>query len=260
MGRWLVDSGASSYMTYEKELLTDYKNFEKPEKVCLGDGRTVDAVDIGNVQINILFRLSDPKKCVIYDVLFLPNLTCNLFSVRSVSWKYIKFGESRCWIQNKNSKLCGKSSLVDKLYQLDCEHVPVEGAMMTCEQSDINLWHQRLRHLSGQWLNDIVQKEIVTSVKFPKGAELSFCEGCVEGKMHRKQFKPVGEIHSTRNLQVVHGDVCGPMSKDSIGGSKYFVPFIDNYSRCCSVYFIKHKSEVLDKFKEFEAVTTNDCG
>lgn len=51
-----------------------------------------------------------------------------------------------------------------------------------------------------------------------------------------------------------------PNVKDSIGGSKYFVTFIDNYSRCCSVYFIKHKSEVLDKFKEFEAVTTNDCG
>ena len=33
MGRWLVDSGASSHMTYKKELLTDYKKFEKPEKV-----------------------------------------------------------------------------------------------------------------------------------------------------------------------------------------------------------------------------------
>ena len=84
MGRWLVDSGASSYMTYEKELLTDRKNFEKPEKVGIDDCGTVDAVDIGNIEINILFRLSDPRKCVMYDVLFVPNLTCNLFSVRSV--------------------------------------------------------------------------------------------------------------------------------------------------------------------------------
>ena len=70
----------------------------------------------------------------------------------------------------------------------------------------------------------------------------------------------MGEIHFTRKVQLVHSDVCGPISKDFIGGSKYFVTFIDDFSRCCSVYFIKHKSEVLDKFKEFEAVTTNDCG
>ena len=186
----------------------------------------------------------------------------NLLSVRSAVAHgiYIKFGESRCWIQNKNSKVCGMGFLVDKLYQLDCEHVTVEGAMMACEQSGINPLHKRLGHMSGQLLKDIVEKEIATSVKFPKCAELSFCEGCIMGKMHRKQFKPVGEIRSTRNVQLVHSDVCGPISKNSIGGSKYFVTFVDDYSRCCSVYFIKHKSEVQDKFKEFEAVTTNDCG
>ena len=80
IGRWLVDSGASGHMTYEKELLTDYKKFEKLEKVGLGDGRTVDAVGIGNVEI-MLFRLSDPRKCVIHDVLFVLNLTCNLFQL-----------------------------------------------------------------------------------------------------------------------------------------------------------------------------------
>ena len=34
--------------------------------------------------------------------------------------------------------------------------------------------------------------------------------------------------------------------------------FIDDYSRCC-VYFLKRKSEVFEKFKEFEAMVTNDC-
>ena len=36
--------------------------------------------------------------------------------------------------------------------------------------------------------------------------------------------------------------------------------FIDDYTRCCAVYFMKHKSEVFDKFKEFEATTTNEVG
>ena len=52
------------------------------------------------------------------------------------------------------------------------------------------------------------------------------------------------------------------MSIESIGGRKYFVTFIDDYSRPCSFYFLRHnyKSEVLKTFKEFEAVTTVDSG
>ena len=50
------------------------------------------------------------------------------------------------------------------------------------------------------------------------------------------------------------------MATESIGGEKYFVTFIDDYSRCCKVYFIRHKSEVLNKFKEFESLVTAECG
>ena len=261
MGRWLVDSGASSHMTCQKELLTDYKQFDKAQKVGLGDGRTVEAVGIGKVKVNMLFKMSSPKESTMHDVLYVPKLTCNLFSVRAAAQKgnFIKFGHSKCWIRNQKGKLCGMGSLVDKLYQLDCEHTTIEYACVSKQMSDIDLWHQRLGHISGQRLREIVHKELVTGVTIQKGAELSFCEGCVEGKMSRKQFKPVGEIRSRRKLQLIHSDVCGPMQKESIGGSKYFVTFIDDYSRCCSVYFIRHKSEVAEKFKEFELATTNEC-
>ena len=90
--------------------------------------------------------------------------------------------------------------------------------------------------------------------------ELSFCEGCLAGKMCRKAFPTVGEIRSTHKLQLVHSDVCGPMQTQSIGGAKYFVTVIDDYTRCCAVYFMKHKSEVLDKLKEFEVTTSNNAG
>ena len=80
--------------------------------------------------------------------------------------------------------------------------------------------------------------------------ELS-CEGCLAVKMCRKPFPAVGEIQSTRRLQLVHSDLCGPMHTPSIGGAKYFVTFIDDYTRCCAVYFMKHKLEVFDKFIEF---------
>lgn len=46
------------------------------------------------------------------------------------------------------------------------------------------------------------------------------------------------------------------MTKESIGGKKYFVKFTDDdYSCCCSVYFMKQKTEMLEKFKEFKTAT-----
>ena len=45
------------------------------------------------------------------------------------------------------------------------------------------------------------------------------------------------------------------MQTASIDSAKYFVTFIDDYTRWCTVFFLRHKSEVFDKFKEFEALT-----
>ena len=265
-GRWLVDSGASSHMTWDKELLTDYKEFQTPEKIGLGDGRQVDAVGAGNVHLKMLFNVSQPKMSVMYRVLYVPELACNLFSVRAAASKgnFLKFGRSRCWIRDGNGKLCGMGTMIDKLYQLDCEVVPsAEAATLATKSrardSNLDMWHYRLGHANEQTIKNMAYKQLALGITLPKQAQLSFCEGCVAGKMTRKPFRSVGEIRSKRKLKLVHSDVCGPMPTESIGGNKYFVTFIDDFSRCCAVYFLRNKSEVPDKFKEFEARACNDC-
>lgn len=60
-------------------------------------------------------------------------------------------------------------------------------------------------------------------------------------------------------MQLIHGDVCGSMQTESIGGAKYFVIFIDDYTRCHKAAFLKQKSEVLNKFKEFKKTFLNEC-
>ena len=87
MDRWLIDSGASSHMTPQRECLVNYRKFDTPEKVGLGDGRIVEAEGVGNVHLNMLFKVSDSKRAVMYDVLYVPKLACNLFSVRAAAWK-----------------------------------------------------------------------------------------------------------------------------------------------------------------------------
>ena len=98
---WLVDSwggggGASSHMTWDKELLTKYHEFETREKVGLGDGRPLDALGVGDVHFKMLFKGSQPKTSIMYRVLYVPQLAYNLFSVRAATSKgnLIKFGHS----------------------------------------------------------------------------------------------------------------------------------------------------------------------
>ncbi len=89
------------------------------------------------------------------------------------------------------------------------------------------------------------------SSDIPGTSKLSFCEACAEGKAHiyRAPFKPVGEIQSTKRLELVHSDGGRTNEDRKLRRSKYFVTFIDDYSRCITVYPMKHKSEVLEKFK-----------
>ena len=149
---WLVDSGASSHMTPNKVYFASYKAFDKPEKVHLGDGRVVEAVGVGNVRLKMMFRVSLPKPATMHDVLYVPKLACNLFSVRAATKRgnQVRFGQQRCWIRDTSGQLYGMGTLVERLYQLDCEvRYPVgEHVSAAIESSD--LWHQRLSHLNDQ--------------------------------------------------------------------------------------------------------------
>ena len=61
-------------------------------------------------------------------------------------------------------------------------------------------------------------------------------------------------------LELVHMDVCGPMSTQAKGGYEYFITFTDDYSRYGYVYLMKRKSETFEKFKEFRVEVEDQLG
>ena len=58
-------------------------------------------------------------------------------------------------------------------------------------------------------------------------------------------------------LELIHTDVCGPMSSIARGGFQYFITFTDDLSRYGYVYLMKNKSETFEKFKEFQSEVEN---
>ncbi|PKU59488.1 Retrovirus-related Pol polyprotein from transposon TNT 1-94 [Dendrobium catenatum] len=86
------------------------------------------------------------------------------------------------------------------------------------------------------------------------------CEGCVFGKQPRKSFPNEASFRAKKPLQLIHTDVCGPIAPASFGKHRYFLTFIDDYSRKIWVYFLKEKSEAFTMFKKFKASTEKESG
>ena len=77
-----------------------------------------------------------------------------------------------------------------------------------------------------------------------------------EGKNAKKTF-PSSESKAKGILNMVHSNVCGPMSSSSLSGYMYYVSFIDDFSHKTWIYFLKGKNEVFGKFKEYKALVEN---
>ena len=88
---------------------------------------------------------------------------------------------------------------------------------------------------------------------FKKGNEK--CESFIFGKQHRENFL-TSSWRTNKHLQLVHSDICGPLPT-LLGGCRYFLLFIDDFSRMTWVYFLKQKSEEFEKFKMLRQLIEN---
>jgi hypothetical protein len=83
--------------------------------------------------------------------------------------------------------------------------------------------------------------------------DFDFCENCIYGKQSQVRFTS-GATRAKGILELIHSDVFGPVPVPSLGKYVYYVSFIDDFSRNTWIYFLRKKSEVFDKFKEFKAL------
>ena len=75
--------------------------------------------------------------------------------------------------------------------------------------------------------------------------------------MNAKKTFPNSKNKAKGILEIVHSDVCGPMSSNSLSEYVYYVSFIDDFSCNTWIYLLKGKSEVFSKFKEYNSLAEN---
>ena len=89
---------------------------------------------------------------------------------------------------------------------------------------------------------------------------MDFCEICVYGKQKRVSFVKSGKEKKDEKLELVHTDVWGPAQVSSLGGSHYYVTFIDDATRKVQIYFLRQKSDVFQIFKKWKCLVENEIG
>ena len=118
------------------------------------------------------------------------------------------------------------------------------------------IWHEIFGHLNFKYLQQLHNDKMVEGLPVIQTSN-GECSSRLVGKHPEKRYE-VGKAHRASSiLDLKHTDVVGHIPTNSTNGCKYFLTFIDDYSRYCWIYFMKHKSEFFEIFKVFNAMAQN---
>lgn len=125
--------------------------------------------------------------------------------------------------------------------------------------TNLKSWHERLAHLNINTIRKLASSGAINGIHSGEYEKFS-CDACQLGKAHRSSYKTNPEVREYEARDIFHGDVCGPMQAESLGGAKYFLLFKDEATDFRFIYFLRNKSDVYDYFREFDALVTNQRG
>jgi hypothetical protein len=182
-------------------------------------------------------------------ILYAPRINRHLISVRKLAYDnnaFVEFHPNYFFVKDRTTRallLTGRCK--NGLYILP--HNSFSQALLSVKVSK-EQWHRRLGHPASPVVLRVLQDNnlAVDANVFPS----LICHACQLGKAHQLPFTSSQHV-STSPLQLIHTDVWGP-ALSSINGSKYYVSFVDDFSRYVWVYFLKNKSDVEAIFLQFQ--------
>lgn len=236
--KWVIDSGASDHMTGNSNIFSDFSTHASVAHVTIADGSTTKVLGSGTVNLSPSISLSS--------VLSLPKFSFNLLSVTKITNNLqcsVKFYPDYCIFKDlKTKRVIGRGRKFDGLYVFEPE---ISKSLVGLSSSSPFEVHCRLGHPSLQSLKKLC----------PEFSHLSSlkCDSCEFAKHQRVHLSPRVNKRVASPFELVHSDVWGPCPVTSKSGFKYFVTFVDDYSRVTWLYLMKNRSEVFTHFCSFVA-------
>ncbi|KAH9679836.1 hypothetical protein KPL71_026295 [Citrus sinensis] len=250
---WLIDSGATWHMTSRREWFHTYEPISEGS-VYMGNDHALEIAGIGTIKI----KMFDGIIRTIGEVRHVNGLKKNLLSLGQMdSHGYKTHVENGIMKIVKGTLVLMKAEKIGaNLFMFKGETLQEADACVASNgEESTMMWHLKLGHMSEQGLKILSERKLLPGLK---SVSLPFCEHCVTSKQHRLKFSR-SIARSKCILDLIHSDVWE--SPDiSMGGAKYMVTFIDDYSKRCWVYPIKKKSDVFPVFKEYKARVELESG
>ncbi|KAI3516559.1 hypothetical protein L1887_15478 [Cichorium endivia] len=191
----------------------------------------------------IIFQCKNGEHRKLQEVYYIPALCSNIISLGqlSESGDEVRIKEPFLWVHDRTGRLLMKvQKSPNRLYKIELEEV--SNSCLIVEISVPTwLWHTRLGHINFAALKLMSDKKIV------------------EGN-RPNPYPSQTSYRAKRRLELVHGDLCGPITPPTPSGNKYFMLLVDDYSRVHWVYLMKTKDEAFQTFKNFKAKVVNETG
>lgn len=266
---WILDSGASSHMTPNREFFSDYELYSGPS-VTMANGKVAPIVGIGSVKLLSNSKFSSVRHITLNNVFHVPDLAANLLAVSVISQQkmYVTFREKYAVINDGNkttvatAQKCGNIYVLDAHFDNNTVKNEYSGKVkldintnnkVYCSQSQL-LWHRRLCHLGFENMRRL--RKMAYGLRFPDQMEREKCTACIQGKMTRLPAPKSTTTRATRKLEIVHSDLCGPFPPSN-NGARYALTFTDDLTRETFAYFLKQKSETFKMFQIFKSMAEN---
>lgn len=165
------------------------------------------------------------------------------------------------WVKLKNSLVQMTPVIENDVYECNNTYNGIERNKITYDDSDkdINkIWHRRLAHMNNKYMQRLTRENIVIGIK-DRLKDIN-CEACKTCKLSRRPHRSVIHDQSKEMLDLVYLDLYGPMPVESIGGARYILLIIDDYSNMYFTYFLKNKSDTFHMFQVFKEKCKNMLG
>lgn len=249
---WYQDSGASQHMTSHREWFIQLVELDEPIPIVIGDATRLDGVAVGNIEMEAF----DGQKwypIVLEDVIYVPNLKFNLFSVSQML--------DKGHVQKANVKestfysLNGREIVAIAKRKGNLYKMMLRREETSLIAQSIKVWHERLAHQNVKYVRDILKRK---RINYIDDWNNYVCTGCSYGKQHRSSHSNNPKT-AQQPLDLVHVDT-GEMNIASLGGNKYWLMFKDDFTHYRSCYFLKKKSEAPEKIESYLKLVENQLG
>jgi len=249
---WIIDSGCSNHMTGDKEKLKNLVEYKGKHVVVTANNSKLAIAHVGDAVVSSQLNLKDVSLQNVYHV---PGMKKNLLSVAQLtsSGHFVLFGPQDVKVYRDLESLDEpviKGQRLESVYVMSAQTAYVD---KTRKSETVDLWHQRLSHVSFSKLNMMMRRSALKGLPQLEVRIDAICAGCQYGKAHQLPYEE-SKWRAKGPLELIHSDVFGPVKQASVSGLKYMVTFIDDFSKFVWVYFMKEKSETFSRFKEFKEV------